>query len=214
MLTASGGLIESAMGCVYWDVRHDDGEYVEIHNLYVEPAFRRKGYARLLLESAIKLIRAQYPGLDMRVWVLPKGSCAPSERLSEFYASLGLLVMHSGSMKGGAAKMKDFKKEKPIGGSAPSGMPILSWGEAVVLRDGAVVYGGGEARLYALRNSEYFLVRDIERLAKVNPEHDWRIIIKDLFEEARWQRQDGEWKLYFKGGGTGWRGYGVKEEKK
>ena len=94
MLVSSGGIIETTQGYVYWEPRPDDGGYVEIHNLYVLPEFRNQGYARTMLNSAILLIRRQYPGSRIGVFVESKDLSVNLERLTKFYSSLGLEVMN------------------------------------------------------------------------------------------------------------------------
>lgn len=95
MLTSSGGIMETSMGYVYWDLRTDEGMYVEIHNLYVKPEARKSGWARILLELAIKLIKKQYPETEIRIWALPKEDGVSDKMLTKFYSSLGLTVMEN-----------------------------------------------------------------------------------------------------------------------
>lgn len=94
MLKMSGGLIELTFGYVYWDIFYDDGEYVEIHNLYVAPEHRGGGYARALLKSAIALIKKQYPKTEIRIIAHPKEPGIDPDRLKEFYLSLGLVIYY------------------------------------------------------------------------------------------------------------------------
>ena len=100
MLTTTGGVIESSVGYVYWDFDPQDNS-VEIHNLYVAPASRNKGYARQLLQSAIPVIQKQYPNLQIKIFVGTKDNSVSQERLARFYAALGLQVIQGTSEKEG-----------------------------------------------------------------------------------------------------------------
>ena len=89
------------MGYVYWDIHTNDGFYVEIHNLYVKPECRRAGWAGVLLETAIKLIKKQYPETEIKIWALPKEDGVSAARLAKFYSSFSLTVMENPKEKEG-----------------------------------------------------------------------------------------------------------------
>ena len=90
MLTGEGGRIETTIGYVYWNLYFDDGSYVEIYALHIAPEYRCRGCARAILESAIAIIKKQYPGKEIRIIAQPNEDGIDFERLSKFYASLGL----------------------------------------------------------------------------------------------------------------------------
>lgn len=67
------------------------------------------------------------------------------------------------------------------------------FGSAGYSRDGEVLWDGGD---------DISLVEDVERMAKVDPDHDWRIWFFAPLYESEYQRQgDGVWVLVRKGDG-------------
>ena len=90
----TGGVIETTKGYVYWEPRSDDGGYIEIHNLYVAPPFRNRGYARMLLECAVSMIKVQYPKDRIGVFVGAEETGIDGARLEKFYRRLGLEIMN------------------------------------------------------------------------------------------------------------------------
>lgn len=71
-------------------------------------------------------------------------------------------------------------------------------GYAALTRDGEPVY---EAEYGELEHA--MSVRDAERLAATEPEHDWRIHLVALRDERHYRRDadDGRWHLYQRGYG-------------
>jgi hypothetical protein len=70
-------------------------------------------------------------------------------------------------------------------------------GYAALTRDGKPVY---EAECGDLEHA--MTVREAERLASNEPEHDWRIHLVALREERHYRRDaDGRWQLYQRGYG-------------
>jgi ribosomal protein S18 acetylase RimI-like enzyme len=92
MIIITGGIIATEFGEIYWDFYSDEGPYIELYNLYIKPQYREKGFARILLLSAINIIKHQYPNLDIKIIATPGDSSVDCKRLISFYQSLGLIV--------------------------------------------------------------------------------------------------------------------------
>ena len=73
---------------------------------------------------------------------------------------------------------------------ADMGMMIaVGFGSAMVLKDDKVIYDGE-------RSEETHYLSDFEAMAKLDPEHDWRVELIAPLKELEYQRQeDGRWLL-------------------
>lgn len=77
------------------------------------------------------------------------------------------------------------------------GVIAAGFGDAGVTRDGETVWS--EA---ADADAEFWTGEDAEKIAKSNPDHDWRIYIHGPLSDVEYQRQgDGWWVLIKKGQG-------------
>lgn len=73
----------------------------------------------------------------------------------------------------------------------PMGLVVCSTdGRAYATRDGEVVYDGTDAVNQGRRP---FLLKDIERIAQADPNHDWRIHFDLPGYSHAYQRQNGNW---------------------
>ena len=98
------GIYETKTGYADWGIEADtifteEGEelegveYVQIYNLFVAEQYRGKGEARRILDVAIKTIKADHPGMEIKIVPEPKESVVDLERLASFYESMGLFVV-------------------------------------------------------------------------------------------------------------------------
>lgn len=79
----------------------------------------------------------------------------------------------------------------------PDALVAVGIGYAALTRDGEAVY---EAECGELEHG--MSVRDAERIAATEPQHDWRIHLVALREERHYRRDaDGRWHLYQRGYG-------------
>ena len=79
---------------------------------------------------------------------------------------------------------------------ADMGMIIaVGFGDATVTRDGEVVY---QENLY----DDFHYLQEFERMASIDPDHDWRVRLRGPLYEEVYQRQGvGEWVLIYDGKG-------------
>ena len=104
-MSEKSGIVETEHGSCDWEVMSDlititeDGdevygdEYVRINNLIVKPEFRGQGFAKSLLSASIALIEKSYPRMTIKTVAEPKEESVDLDRLSNFYASMGLEVV-------------------------------------------------------------------------------------------------------------------------
>ena len=64
-----------------------------IYNLYVEKEYRRKGYARSLIQIAINEIRASGYEKDIKIEAQPREDSINLEKLIAFYKGMGLKIL-------------------------------------------------------------------------------------------------------------------------
>jgi len=89
------GSITTKQGCVSWSLwKRNSNPYIVIYHLYVIKRFRRKGLAKLLLQSAINLIKLQYPKLEIVIKPEPMENSISIDCLTKFYKSLGLTIVY------------------------------------------------------------------------------------------------------------------------
>ena len=82
---------------------------------------------------------------------------------------------------------------------APPWMPIaVGFGQALVTMDGKVVYDGEKIMD---RGGEPYLVEDVELIAAIDPDHDWRIIMDGPLCGETYQRQGDQWVMVDKNKG-------------
>ena len=95
MIIIKGGILETEVGRVYWDI-DDNNVYhdsIIIYNLKVYDEYRNKGFGKLLLTTAISFIKIQYPDMKITIEVKPDNSIIDKTRLTNFYKSMGLVVL-------------------------------------------------------------------------------------------------------------------------
>lgn len=69
-----------------------EGEEAIIYNLYIEPQYRRKGYAKQLLKLVIYLIKT-FGITAIQIECKPRDDSISLEELSRFYKSMRLQVI-------------------------------------------------------------------------------------------------------------------------
>lgn len=80
---------------------------------------------------------------------------------------------------------------------APEAIVAVGVGYAAVTRDGVPMY---EAQYGELEHA--MSVREAERMAAAEPEHDWRIHLVGPLDERHYRRSaDGRWTIYRRGYG-------------
>jgi GNAT superfamily N-acetyltransferase len=96
-MEANENFFHDKHGYCYYSIEPDKKPI--IFNLYIEPEYRRKGYARKHLQFVINEIRKTgYEG-PIEIEAAPRENSIETERLVSFYKSVGLEIVNTRSKK-------------------------------------------------------------------------------------------------------------------
>lgn len=71
----------------------DHDTVISIQHLEVKPEYRSKGYARILMETALSYIKKTYPNTPVYINASPMGFAIDLQGLVNFYKSYGFKVL-------------------------------------------------------------------------------------------------------------------------
>lgn len=92
---ACENFIHIKQGYCYYSLAPDANPY--IFGLYIEPEYRRQGYAKKLLNAVINIIKTFKPESPIDIKAVPKENSISEQRLIQFYTDLGLNVLANAS---------------------------------------------------------------------------------------------------------------------
>jgi ribosomal protein S18 acetylase RimI-like enzyme len=81
--------IQNRFGYCYYEI----GTNTLIYNLYVHPEYRLQGKAKMLLKHVVNEIRERGYSGEITIETAPKDETVSREKLSIFYARIGLTVI-------------------------------------------------------------------------------------------------------------------------
>lgn len=83
--------IHNKYGYCYYFIESND--MAIIFNLYVEPAYRKKGHAKNLIQLVIKEIREAVYNKEIQIEACPREDSIDAENLIAFYERMGLKIL-------------------------------------------------------------------------------------------------------------------------